>query len=202
MKPIKTIWHSALGKILISFFGLLLLLSTLTIIPLITYFSGHEVTIRVANVAEDSLRDPQFNYVQPGLVGLTDVDESLLDAPLTDVYGDGDSFFSVLNQQTVYALLDDAQIATVTRVTVERPENDVPYLIVDDIYGRYDMERTEDYYDETGEWRQFYDGVELNFSNLLNAIRNRVPDLNDQLSDGPVEITVRVWRGRFVIVTP
>ncbi len=202
MHKLKTMWQSDLGKILISFFGLLLLLSTLTIVPLITYFNGQEVTLRVANLADDPMREPDFSYVDPGFVGLSFVDASVLDDTLMEAYESGEAFFTVANDRDIYAILDDASVATISRVTLTRPENDVPYLIVSDLYGRYDPERAEAYHEATGEWRTFYDGVNVRFNFLLNALENRLPDLNDRLIEGPMTIRVRLWRGNFVIVDP
>jgi len=202
MHKLKTMWQSDLGKILISFFGLLLLLSTLTIVPLITYFNGQEVTLRVANLADDPMREPDFSYVDPGFVGLSFVDASVLDDTLIEAYESGEAFFTVANDRDIYAILDDASVATISRVTLTRPENDVPYLIVSDLYGRYDPERAEAYHEATGEWRTFYDGVNVRFNFLLNALENRLPDLNDRLIEGPMTIRVRLWRGNFVIVDP
>ena len=202
MHKLKTMWQSDLGKILISFFGLLLLLSTLTIVPLITYFNGQEVTLRVANLADDPMREPDFSYVDPGFVGLSFVDASVLDDTLMEAYESGEAFFTVANDRDIYAILDDASVATISRVTLTRPENDVPYLIVSDLYGRYDSERAEAYHEATGEWRTFYDGVNVRFNFLLNALENRLPDLNDRLIEGPMTIRVRLWRGNFVIVDP
>jgi len=202
MHKLKTMWQSDLGKILISFFGLLLLLSTLTIVPLITYFNGQEVTLRVANLADDPMREPDFSYVDPGFVGLSFVDASVLDDTLMEAYESGEAFFTVANDRDIYAILDDASVATISRVTLTRPENDVPYLIVSDLYGRYDPERAEAYHEATGEWRTFYDGVNVRFGFLLNALENRLPDLDDRLREGPMTIRVRLWRGNFVIVDP
>ena len=202
MHRLKTIWQSDLGKILISFFGLLLLLATLTIAPLITYFNGQEVTLRVANMADAPMREPDFQYVDPGFVGLSFVDASVLDDTLRQAYDAGESFFTVTNDREIYAILDDASVATIERVTLERPENNVPYLIVSDLYGRFDQERADAYYEDTGEWRTFYDGVNVRFNFLLNALENRLPDLDERLREGPISIRVRIWRGNFVIVEP
>jgi len=113
MHKLKTMWQSDLGKILISFFGLLLLLSTLTIVPLITYFNGQEVTLRVANLADDPMREPDFSYVDPGFVGLSFVDASVLDDTLMEAYESGEAFFTVANDRDIYAILDDASVATI-----------------------------------------------------------------------------------------
>lgn len=202
MTRIKAIWNSELGKILISFTGLLLLLSSLTIVPLITYTTGDSVTIRLYDVSDEPLRGGVEPYVQPGILGTSQVDESVLQGALKDAYDNGENFYSILRDTPAYATLDIDGIASIQAVSLETPPAGAVYLEIDDIYPTFDIERSEAFQEETGEWREFYDGVEIRMSDMISAIESRTPDLRERLLTGPLDVELRIWNGYYVIVNP
>lgn len=202
MKRLNKMWKSRLGKILISFFGLLVLLASLTVVPIVTYVSGEPLTLRVYNSQDDPLRDPLTVSVNPAILGVSYTDETVLSGELLDIYTATENFYEFLDNNTVYATFTDDSVATIDALTTVRPSADVPYLEVIDIYPQYDYERSEAYQEETGEWKEFYQGINIRFDGLMNAIESRVPDLRTVLETDTVDVDVRVWRGRFVIVNP
>lgn len=202
MATMKKIWQSELGKILISFTGLLLLLGSLTIIPIVTYWAGDPVTIRVYD-AQEALNDGGvYRYVEPSLLGITKVDETLLKGDLKTAYDAGENFYPILDTSTVYAILDVNGIATIQEITLDTPPDGAVYLEIENMYGTYDFERSEAYRDETGEWREFYDGVTIQMFDLIAAIESRYPDLRETLQDEALDVNLRIWNGRYVIVNP
>ncbi len=202
MATMKKIWQSELGKILISFIGLLLLLGSLTIVPILTYWAGEPVTVRIYDASEN-LRESDINpYVEPGLLGITEVDGTLLTGDLKATYDAGENFYSILDTSTVYAILDVNGIATIQELTLETPPDGAVYLEIETMYGTFDLERSEAYRDETGEWREFYDGVTIQMFDLIAAIESRYPDLRETLQDETLDVNLRIWNGRYVIVNP
>lgn len=202
MNRIKQIWNSQRGKILISFTGLLLLFSSLTIVPLITLTFGDLVTLRVYDMNDDPDRDGMYPNAAPGLLGISRIDESVLTGELRDVYDAGENFYPILETSTVYAILDSGDIATINEVTLETPPEGAIYLEVDSMFAHYDFKRSEAYQEETGEWREFYDGVSIQMFDLITAIESRDPDIRETLLSGPVDVHLRIWNGRYVIVNP
>lgn len=202
MDRIKQVWNSQLGKILISFTGLLLLFSSLTIVPLITLTFGDPVTLRVYDMNDDPDRGGIYPYAQPGLLGISRIDESLLTGELKEAYDAGENFYPILESSTVYAILDSGDIATIKEVTLETPPEGAIYLNVENMYPNYDFERSEAYQEETGEWREFYDGVNIQMFDLITAIESRDPDIRETLVWDPVDVHLRIWNGRYVIVNP
>lgn len=200
MNRFKQVWNAPSGKIVISFVGLLLLLSSLTIGPLMTLFFGDPVTFRVYDMSADL--DQRVLTADPGLLGISRIDESLLTGELRAAYDAGDNFYALLNQSTVYAILDDGDIATIQAVTLETPPEGSVYLEVENMYAHYDFERSEAYQEETGEWREFYDGVHIQMFDLIAAIESRVPDLREMLLNDSFDVTMRIWNGRYIIVNP
>lgn len=202
MATMKKIWQSELGKILISFTGLLLLLGSLTIIPIVTYWAGDPVTIRVYDAQEALNEGGVYRYVEPSLLGITMVDETLLKGDLKTAYDAGENFYPILDTSTVYAILDVNGIATIQEITLDPPPDGAVYLEIESMYGTYDFERSEAYRDETGEWREFYDGVTIQMFDLIAAIESRYPDLRETLQDEALDVNLRIWNGRYVIVNP
>lgn len=202
MATMKKIWQSELGKILISFTGLLLLLGSLTIIPIVTYWAGDPVTIRVYDAQEALNEGGVYRYVEPSLFGITKVDETLLKGDLKTAYDAGENFYPILDTSTVYAILDVNGIATIQEITLDPPPDGAVYLEIENMYGTYDFERSEAYRDETGEWREFYDGVTIQMFDLISAIESRYPDLRETLQDEALDVNLRIWNGRYVIVNP
>ena len=180
----------------------MLLLGSLTIVPILTYWAGEPVTLRIYDASEN-LRESDINpYVEPGLLGITKVDESSLTGDLKATYDAGENFYSILDTSTVYAILDVNGIATIQELTLETPPDGAVYLEIETMYGTFDLERSEAYRDETGEWREFYDGVTIQMFDLIAAIESRYPDLRETLQDETLDVNLRIWNGRYVIVNP
>jgi hypothetical protein len=201
MKSLKSLWHSPAGKVSISFTGLIILLFTLTVFPLMTYFMGEDVPIVIYNAWDKENRFDDFEFVEIGIRDLTFVSLDVFDAQLRAEYeADSRAFSDTLWNRQFYAVL----VVENGRTRLQRIVEDEPasglYLKIDYLFLSVDPERTNPSFEETGEYIPVYTGINVYYPNLTQVLGNQVPNLRDRLKEEDITITLRLYRGRYVFV--
>ena len=201
MKSLKSLWHSPAGKVGISFTGLIILLFSLTVLPLMTYFMGEDVPIVIYNAWDKENRFDDFEFVEIGIRDLTFVSLDVLDAPLRAEYeADSRAFSDTLWNRQFYAVL----VVENGRTRLQRIVEDEPasglYLKIDYLFLSVDPERTNQSFEETGEYIPVYTGISVYYPNLTQVLETQMPDLRDRLKEEDVTVTLRLHRGRYVFI--
>jgi len=201
MKSLKSLWHSPAGKVGISFTGLIILLFSLTVLPLMTYFMGEDVPIVIYNAWDKENRFDDFEFVEIGIRDLTFVSLDVFDAPLRAEYeADSRAFSDTLWNRQFYAVL----VVENGRTRLQRIVEDEPasglYLKIDYLFLSVDPERTNQSFEETGEYIPVYTGISVYYPNLTQVLETQMPDLRDRLKEEDVTVTLRLHRGRYVFI--
>lgn len=203
MKNLKTLWASPLAKVVISFVGLFVLLFSLTVVPLMTYFLGDDVPITIYNAYREADRFNDFEYVEVGIQDLTQVPIEVLSLDLRNIYEtDIDEFYRRLNEGTFYAVIEVTNnTSRVIQVVEEEPDEGL-YLEIDFLFLAVDPARTDEKFEETGIYEPVYDGVQITYKNLISVLDTNVPNMYDRLKSETIEVTLRVYRGQYIIINP
>jgi hypothetical protein len=203
MKNLKTLWASPLAKVVISFVGLFVLLFSLTVVPLMTYFLGDDVPITLYNAYREADQFNDFEYVEVGIQDLTKVPIELLSLDLRNEYeSDIDKFYRRLNEGTFYAVIEVTNnTSRVTQVVEEEPDEGL-YLEIDYLFLAIDPVRTDEKFEETGNYEPIYDGIQITYKNLISVLDSNVPNMYDRLKTETIVVTLRIYRGQYIIINP
>jgi hypothetical protein len=203
MKNLKTLWASPLAKVVISFVGLFVLLFSLTVVPLMTYFLGDDVPITLYNAYREADQFNDFEYVEVGIQDLTKVPIELLSLDLRNEYEtDIDKFYQRLNEGTFYAVIEVTNnTSRVIQVVEEEPDEGL-YLEIDFLFLAIDPVRTDEKFEETGNYEPIYDGIQITYKNLISVLDSNVPNMYDRLKTETIVVTLRIYRGQYIIINP
>lgn len=203
MKALHKLWASPVGKLSISFVGLMILLFTLTVNPLITYFLGEDVPLVIYNAHRADPRFDEFQFVEVGVRDLTFVSLDVFSDELREKYEiDADALSRRFFDETFYAIIAvNNNQAFVSEIVEEEPSDGI-YLKVEFLFLSLDPVKTDENFQDTGVYIPFYDGVQIVYPNLINVLRTRVSNLEDRLQTSDVNVTLRIYRGRYVFVNP
>ncbi len=201
MKSLKSLWHSPAGKVSISFTGLIILLFSLTVLPLLTYFMGEDVPIVIYNAWEGESRLDDFEFVEIGIRDLTFVSLDVLDEKLKAEYETDSRAFneSLWNRQFYAVLVVENGRTRMQRLVEDEPASGL-YLKIDYLYLSNDPVRTDQAFEETGEYIPVYTGINVFYPNLIQVLENQVPNLRERLKEEDITITLRLHRGRYVFI--
>ncbi len=203
MKNLKTLWASPLAKVVISFVGLFVLLFSLTVVPLMTYFLGDDVPITLYNAYREADQFNDFEYVEVGIQDLTKVPIEFLSLDLRNEYEtDIDKFYQRLNEGTFYAVIEVTNnTSRVIQVVEEEPDEGL-YLEIDFLFLAIDPVRTDEKFEETGNYEPIYDGIQITYKNLISVLDSNVPNMYDRLKTETIVVTLRIYRGQYIIINP
>lgn len=203
MNALKKLWDSPMGKLSISFVGLLILLFSLTVNPLIVYFYGDDVPVVIYNAHRADPRFEDFVFVEPGVRDLTFLSLDVFSDELKERYDiDPDSLSRRFFDDQFYAVISVENGRSFVSSIVDKEPTEGIYLKIDYLFLSIDPVKTDEKFEETGQYVPVYDGVNVVYSNLISVLYNRIPHLNDRLQAGDVNVTLRIHRGRFIFVNP
>lgn len=200
MKNLKTLWASPLAKVVISFVGLFVLLFSLTVVPLMTYFLGDDVPITIYNAYREADRFNDINYVEVGIQDFTRVPVEAMPENLRDF--NSDDFYRRLNQGTFYAIIEVTNNTSRVIQVVEEEPSEGLYLKIDYLFLSINPVLTDEKFEETGIYEPIYDGVQITYKNLISVLDTNVPNMYDRLKSETIEVTLRVYRGQYIIINP
>lgn len=200
MKSLKTLWASPLAKVVISFVGLFVLLFSLTVVPLMTYFLGDDVPITIYNAYREADRFNDINYVEVGIQDFTRVPVEAMPENLRDF--NSDDFYRRLNQGTFYAIIEVTNNTSRVIQVVEEEPSEGLYLKIDNLFLSINRVLTDEKFEETGIYEPIYDGVQITYKNLISVLDTNVPNMYDRLKSETIEVTLRVYRGQYIIINP
>ena len=166
-----------------------------------TYFMGEDVPIVIYNAWDKENRFDDFEFVEIGIRDLTFVSLDVFDAPLRAEYeADSRAFSDTLWNRQFYAVL----VVENGRTRLQRIVEDEPasglYLKIDYLFLSVDPERTNQSFEETGEYIPVYTGISVYYPNLTQVLETQMPDLRDRLKEEDVTVTLRLHRGRYVFI--
>lgn len=200
MKNLKTLWASPLAKVVISFVGLFVLLFSLTVVPLMTYFLGDDVPITIYNAYREADRFNDINYVEVGIQDFTRVPVEAMPENLRDF--NSDDFYRRLNQGTFYAIIEVTNNTSRVIQVVEEEPSEGLYLKIDYLFLSINPVLTDEKFEETGIYEPIYDGLQITYKNLISVLDTNVPNMYDRLKSETIEVTLRVYRGQYIIINP
>jgi hypothetical protein len=203
METLKKIWHSPLGKLSISFTGLIILIFTLTVTPLIIYFSGEDVPVIIYNAHREDPRFEDMRFVEVGIKDFTFVSLDVFSDEIRDTYDiDQDALSRRFFEGDFYAIIEVSANQAFVKEVVDKTPTDGIYLKIDYLYLSIDPVLTDENFEETGVYTPIYDGVQIVYPNLINILFNQIPDLNDRLLSEEIPLTLRIHNGNFIIINP
>jgi hypothetical protein len=200
MKSLKSLWASPLAKVVISFVGLFVLLFSLTVVPLMTYFLGDDVPITIYNANREPERFNDFVYVEVGIQDFTWVPIEAMPEDLRDI--ESNNFYRRLNEGTFYAVIEVTNNTSRVIQVVEEEPSEGLYLEIDYLFLSVDPVRTEEKYEETGRYEPVYDGIQITYRNLISVLDTNVPNMYDRLKTETIDVTLRIYRGRYILINP
>lgn len=203
MTWLKKMWQAPLGKLSISFTGLLILLFSLTINPLIIYFLGEDVPIVIYDAQRENPRFQDFSFVEVGVRDLTEVSLDVFSETFKETYGiDTESPTQRFFNETFYAEIRvENNRARVFRVVDQEPTTGI-YLKIDFLSLSFNAQKTDANFEETGEYIPVYDGVQIVYPNLIPILNTRIPQLTSRLETEDIPVTLRIYRGNYIFVNP
>jgi len=203
MNRLKKVWESPIAKISVSFFGLIILLFTLTINPLITFFLGEDVPMVIYNDYDGDMRFQDRNFVELQIKDITIVSLDVFSGSLLEKYDlNENNPNSLFYDTTFYAIIEVENNRSFVSSIVDVKPSDGLYLEIDYLFFRIDPVRSEEEFDETGVYTPVYTGIQVIYPNLINVLDNRIPNLYETLETEEINITLRLYRGRYVIIEP
>ena len=203
MNRLKKVWESPIAKISVSFFGLIILLFTLTINPLITFFLGEDVPMVIYNDYDGDMRFQDRNFVELQIKDITIVSLDVFSGSLLEKYDlNENNPNSLFYDTTFYAIIEVENNRSFVSSIVDVKPSDGLYLEIDYLFFRIDPVRSEEEFDETGVYTPVYNGIQVIYPNLINVLDNRIPNLYETLETEEINITLRLYRGRYVIIEP
>jgi len=203
MNRLKKVWESPIAKISVSFFGLIILLFTLTVNPLITFFLGEDVPMLIYNGNDGDTRFQDINYVELEIKDITNVSLDVFSGPLLEKYDlDENNPNNLFYNTTFYAIIEVENNRSFVSSIVDVEPSDGLYLEIDYLYFKIDPVRSEEEFDQTGIYTPVYTGIQVIYPNLINVLDNRIPNLYETLETEEINITLRLYRGRYVIIEP
>jgi hypothetical protein len=200
MKSLKSLWASPLAKVVISFVGLFVLLFSLTVVPLMTYFLGDDVPITIYNANREPERFNDFVYVEVGIQDFTWVPIEAMPEDLRDI--ESNNFYRRLNEGTFYAVIEVTNNTSRVIQVVEEEPSEGLYLEIDYLFLSVDPVKTEEKYEETGRYEPVYDGIQITYRNLISVLDTNVPNMYDRLKTETIDVTLRIYRGRYILINP